>query len=59
MTDYMPYPKPKADMKKGRSAKKTAMAPRGSQLSISGAMGKHQRTGSGMQGGGKGSKGSY
>lgn len=60
MTDYMQYPKPKADMKKGRSAKKAGMAPRGGQHSISGAMGKHQRTGSGAEGQkGGGMKGGY
>lgn len=59
MTDYMKYPKPKADMTKGESAKDVSTVKGGGQHSISGTMGKHQRTGSGSEGvGGKG-KGSY
>ena len=50
MTDYATYPKPKADKTAGRSASKSGSAPRGGQKSISGAMGKHQRTGSGSEG---------
>jgi len=53
--DYQLYPKPKADKTVGRSAKKVSTAPTGGQHHISGAMGKHQKTGSGKEGAGKGS----
>lgn len=52
MTDYEKYPKPKADKTAGRSAKQVSMSKRGSQHSVSGAMGKHQSTGTGKEGGG-------
>jgi len=57
MTDYLTYPKPKADKTAGRSAKQAGKPGSGGQHHISGAMGKHQRTGSGKESGG--SKGSY
>ena len=52
MTDYEKYPKPKADKTAGRSAKETGKAPMGGQHSVSGAMGKHQKTGTGKESGG-------
>ena len=60
MTDYVTYPKPMADKKAGRSAKKVGTPMKGGQKYISGAMGKHQPTGDG-QGGSKkgGGKGGY
>ena len=59
MTDYVTYPKPKADVTKGRSAKKVSTPSKGGQHHVSGAMGKHQSTGSGAEGtkGGKGGGG--
>lgn len=51
-TTYEKYPKPKADKTAGRSAKQTGSAPLGGQHSVSGAMGKHQKTGTGKEGGG-------
>ena len=57
MTDYEKYPKPKADKTAGRSAKEAGKPGRGGQHHISGAMGKHQKTGTG-KGDGM-SKGSY
>ncbi len=51
MTDYMTYPKPKADKKAGRSASKVGSAPRGNQKSADGAMGKHSKSGDGMASG--------
>ena len=61
MTDYKQYPKPKADKNAGRSAKKVSSVKGGGQHHISGTMGKHQRTGTGMEGtkGSGGMKGSY
>ncbi len=60
MADYMTYPKPKADVTKGRSAKQVSSVKGGGQHSIAGAMGKHQRTGTGAEGAkGSGGKGSY
>lgn len=56
-TTYEKYPKPKADKTVGRSAKQTGSPKLGGQHHISGAMGKHQNTGSG-KGDGM-SKGSY
>lgn len=59
-TTYLKYPKPSADKKAGRSAKQTGSAPLGGQHSVSGAMGKHQKTGTGKEGGGdKNMGGSY
>ena len=55
MTDYEKYPKPKADKTAGRSAKQAGTASRGGRHHISGTMGKHQKTGSGKDGAGKGS----
>ncbi len=52
MTDYDKYPKPKADKTAGRSAKEAGKAKGGGQHSVSGAMGKHQSTGTGKEGGG-------
>lgn len=52
MSDYLVPPKPMADKTVGRSAKKTATAPRGGQHNVSGAMGKHQKTGTGKESGG-------
>lgn len=52
MTDYVKYPKPKADMTKGESAKDVSTVSGGGQHSISGTMGKHQKTGTGKEGGG-------
>ena len=57
MTDYKTYPKPKADKTAGRSATKAGSPARGGQHHISGTMGKHQKTSTGADGGGK--KGSY
>lgn len=57
MTDYEKYPKPKADMTKGESAKDVSTVKGAGQHHISGTMGKHQRTGTGKEGGGN--KGSY
>jgi hypothetical protein len=57
MTDYVKYPKPSADKTAGRSAKQTGTVSLGGQHHISGTMGKHQRTGTGKEGGGN--KGSY
>lgn len=56
-TTYEKYPKPKAEKTVGRSAKQTGTVKRGGQHHISGAMGKHQGTGSGKGSGGE--KGSY
>ncbi len=50
MAIYKNYPKPKADMTKGESAKKVSSPSYGGQHSVSGAMGKHQKTGSGAEG---------
>ena len=56
MTDYEKYPKPKADKTVGESAKDVSTVKGAGQHHISGAMGKHQSTGSGKpSGGGKGS----
>jgi hypothetical protein len=49
-TTYERYPKPKADMTKGQSAKKVSSPSKGGQHHIGGAMGKHQTTGSGAEG---------
>lgn len=59
MTDYVKYPKPKADKNAGRSASKVSNAPRADQHHKDGTMGKHQRTGDGMENnrGGGGKKG--
>ena len=46
-TTYEKYPKPKADKTASRSAKEVGKATGGEQHSISGAMGKHQKTGTG------------
>ena len=48
-TTYEKYPKPKADMTKGESAKDVSTVKGGEQHSVSGAMGKHQKTGSGKE----------
>jgi len=56
--DYQLYPKPKADKTASRSATKVGGPSGGGQHSISGTMGKHQKTGTGA-GGAKGNKGSY
>ena len=58
MAIYKNYPKPSADMTKGRSAKKVSSPSGGGQSSISGTMGKHQKTGSGADGTKGGSSGS-
>ena len=51
MAEYDPkYPKPAPDKTVGRSASKVSTVPRQDQKSISGTMGKHQRTGSGAEG---------
>lgn len=55
--DYLLYPKPKADKMASRSAKKVSTVSGGGQHHVSGAMGKHQKTGTGKEGGGN--KGSY
>lgn len=57
MSDYLVPPKPKADKKVGRSASKSGSPKGGGQHSVSGAMGKHQKTGSGSDSGA--SKGGY
>lgn len=54
MAIYKNYPKPSADKNAGRSAKKVSSPGAGGQHSVSGAMGKHQRTGSGAEGAAKG-----
>lgn len=59
MTDYEKYPKPKADKTVGESAKDVSTSPRGGQHHISGAMGKHQKTGTGKDAGGGKGGGSY
>ena len=66
MTDYLKYPKPKADKNAGRSATVVSdrHKPGGGQMSSSGSMGKHQSTGDGMEnesgvGGGKKNPGKH
>lgn len=49
-TTYEKYPRPNADMHKGPSAKKVSTPSKGGQDRVSGAMGKHQNTGSGEYG---------
>lgn len=49
-TTYEKYPKPKADKDAGRSAKQVSSVKGGQQHDISGAMGKHQKTGTGKEG---------
>lgn len=56
MAIYKNYPKPKADMTKGPSAKKVSSPSYGGQHGVSGAMGKHQKTGSGAEGNPHGGK---
>ena len=51
-TTYEKYPKPKADKTLGESAKDVSTVQGGGQHSVSGAMGKHQKTGTGKEGGG-------
>lgn len=50
MAIYKNYPKPSADKNAGRSASKVSSPSGGGQHSIGGAMGKHQKTGSGAEG---------
>lgn len=59
MTDYTKYPKPHADKTAGRSAKVVGTATGGEQHSISGAMGKHQKTGTGKDNPGSHKGGKY
>ena len=51
-TTYEKYPKPHSDKTASRSAKEVGTVKRGSQDSISGTMGKHQKTGTGKEYGG-------
>ncbi len=50
MAIYKNYPKPTSDKNAGRSAKVVSSPSSGGQHHIGGAMGKHQRTGSGAEG---------
>jgi len=57
MTDYQKHPKAKPDMNAGRSAKPVSQPMKGEQMGSHGSMGKHQKTGDGMEnerGAGKG-----
>jgi len=57
MTTYQAPPKPKADKTASRSASKVGSPGKKGQHHVSGAMGKHQSTGSGSEG--ASGKGSY
>jgi len=50
MAIYTNYPKPSADKNLGRSASKVSSPSLSGQHHIGGAMGKHQKTGSGASG---------